>query len=103
MRLLATTGDFNELAVGVFACVLAVTLLITRWAAKRTHSDTEFYAAGRGVSGTAINEGREVPICRILDIVIPSIESPRIGSRVGGVVKQVVKLMAAAALGATAT
>src|SRR4051794_15554695 len=53
MRLLATTGDFNELAVAVFACVLAVTLVITRWAAKRTHSATEFYAAGRGISGRA--------------------------------------------------
>src|SRR4051812_29041787 len=53
MRLFAQTGDFNELAVAVFACVLAVTLLITRWAAKRTHSATEFYAAGRGVSGRA--------------------------------------------------
>ena len=53
MRLLAATGDFNALAVGVFACVLAVTLVITRWAAKRTHSATEFYAAGRGVSGRA--------------------------------------------------
>src|SRR3954467_13594893 len=51
--MIAQTGDFNELAVAVFACVLAVTLLITRWAAKRTHSATEFYAAGRGVSGTA--------------------------------------------------
>ena len=51
MRLLAATGEFNALAVGVFACVLALTLVITRWAAKRTHSATEFYAAGRGVSG----------------------------------------------------
>ena len=51
--LFAATGDFNSLAVGVFACVLAVTLLITRWAAKRTHSATEFYAAGRGISGRA--------------------------------------------------
>jgi hypothetical protein len=31
-------GDFNELAVAVFGVVLAVTLLITRWAAKRTHA-----------------------------------------------------------------
>src|SRR5919199_1684626 len=52
-RRFAATGEFNALAVGVFACVLAVTLLITRWAAKRTHSATEFYAAGRGVSGAA--------------------------------------------------
>src|ERR1700754_204722 len=53
MRMLATTGDFNALAVAVFACVLAVTLVITRWAAKRTHSAPEFSAAGRGVSGRA--------------------------------------------------
>ncbi len=51
--LFAATGDFNALAVGVFAFVLAVTLVITRWAAKRTHSATEFYAAGRGISGRA--------------------------------------------------
>ena len=53
MSLLAANGDFNELAVGVFAVVLASTLVITRWAAKRTHSATEFYAAGRGISGRA--------------------------------------------------
>src|SRR3954454_3461008 len=47
------TGDFNTLAVCIFAVVLAVTLLITRWAAKRTHSATEFYAAGRGIAGPA--------------------------------------------------
>jgi cation/acetate symporter len=53
MSLLAATGEFNGLAVAVFACVLAMTLVITRWAAKRTKSDTEFYAAGRGVAGAA--------------------------------------------------
>src|ERR1700749_202632 len=47
-------GGFNGLAVAIFAAVLAVTLLITRWAAKRTHSTTEFYAAGRGIAGAAI-------------------------------------------------
>ena len=46
-------GDFNGLAVAIFAVVLAITLLITRWAAKRTHSATEFYAAGRGIAGAA--------------------------------------------------
>jgi cation/acetate symporter len=53
MSLLAATGDFNALAVAIFGVVLASTLLITRWASKRTHSATEFYAAGRGVSGPA--------------------------------------------------
>ncbi len=53
MSLLAQTGDFNGLAVAIFGVVLAITLLITRWAARRTHSATEFYAAGRGVAGAA--------------------------------------------------
>src|SRR3954453_13915802 len=53
MRLLAETGDFNTLAVPIFAGVLASPLLITRWAAKRTRSATDFYAAGRGVAGAA--------------------------------------------------
>jgi cation/acetate symporter len=51
MTLFGATGDFNGLAVGIFAVVLAVTLLITRWAARRTHSTSEFYAAGRGITG----------------------------------------------------
>ena len=46
-------GGFNGLAVAIFAAVLAVTLLITRWAAKRTHSTSEFYTAGRGIAGAA--------------------------------------------------
>jgi cation/acetate symporter len=53
MRTFAATGDFNTLAVVIFCGVLAVTLLITRWAARRTHSTTEFYAAGRGIAGVA--------------------------------------------------
>jgi cation/acetate symporter len=52
MRLLLAAGDFNTLAVSVFAVVLAITLLITRWAARRTRTATEFWAAGRGISGT---------------------------------------------------
>ncbi len=47
------TGAFNGLAVAIFGVVLAITLLITRWAAKRAHSATEFYAAGRGIAGPA--------------------------------------------------
>jgi cation/acetate symporter len=49
--ILAATGDFNGLAVAIFAVVLATTLLITRWAARRTKTTTEFFTAGRGVSG----------------------------------------------------
>jgi cation/acetate symporter len=51
--MIAETGGFNTLAVCIFAVVLAGTLVITRWAAKRTHSATEFYAAGRSVAGAA--------------------------------------------------
>ena len=48
---LAAIGDFNGLAVAIFAVVLAITLVITCWAARRTRSATDFYTAGRGVAG----------------------------------------------------
>jgi cation/acetate symporter len=41
----------NELALAIFAVVLAVTLGVTYWASKRTKTATEFWAAGRGISG----------------------------------------------------
>ena len=41
----------NELALAIFAVVLAITLGITYWASKRTSTATEFWAAGRGISG----------------------------------------------------
>src|SRR3954447_9793600 len=50
---LAAIGDFNGLAVAIFAIVLAITLVITWWAAKRNRSATDFYAAGRGIAGAA--------------------------------------------------
>jgi cation/acetate symporter len=56
MHVVAAVGLASENAttvrVGIFAVVLAITLLITRWAAKRTKSAEEFYAAGRGITGT---------------------------------------------------
>jgi cation/acetate symporter len=51
MTVFAKTGEFNGLAVAIFAGVLAVTLLITRWAAKRTTNTNQFWAAGRGIAG----------------------------------------------------
>ena len=48
---LAAIGDFNGLAVAIFAVVLATTLVITWWAARRTRNATEFYTAGRAVAG----------------------------------------------------
>jgi cation/acetate symporter len=41
----------NTLALVVFAAVLTVTLVVTYWASKRTRTATEFWAAGRGISG----------------------------------------------------
>lgn len=41
----------NELALAVFGVVLLTTLAITYWASKRTRTATEFWAAGRGISG----------------------------------------------------
>jgi cation/acetate symporter len=41
----------NTLALVVFAVVLTITLVVTYWASKRTNTATEFWAAGRGISG----------------------------------------------------
>ena len=51
MTVLALSSGVNELALVVFAIVLAITLGITYWAAKRVTSAKEFWAAGRGISG----------------------------------------------------
>ena len=51
MTLLAIGDGTNTLALVVFAMVLAITLGITYWASKRTSTATEFWAAGRGISG----------------------------------------------------
>jgi cation/acetate symporter len=44
-------ADLNELALGIFALIVAITLGITYWASKRTTSATDFWAAGRGITG----------------------------------------------------
>ena len=51
MTTFAAAGDFNALAVSIFGVVLAITLGITWWAARRTKSTNEFWAAGRGIAG----------------------------------------------------
>ena len=50
MRLLAATGDFNGLAVGVFGVVLAMHARHHALGRQAHQDDTEFYAAGRGMS-----------------------------------------------------
>jgi cation/acetate symporter len=44
-------AEVNVEAVSIFAVVLAITLGITYWASKRTTSATQFWAAGRGITG----------------------------------------------------
>jgi cation/acetate symporter len=51
MTVLAIGTGVNTLALVVFALVLSVTLVITYWASKRTSTATQFWAAGRGISG----------------------------------------------------
>src|SRR5512140_2052388 len=45
-----TLGTPTSSAIGFFLAIVAVTLGITYWAARRTRSTKEFYAAGRRVS-----------------------------------------------------
>jgi cation/acetate symporter len=44
-------GQTNPVAITFFLIFVAATLAITYWAAKRTRSTSEFYAAGRSVTG----------------------------------------------------
>ena len=44
-------ADINELALGIFAIVVAITLIVTYFASKRVSNATDFWAAGRGLTG----------------------------------------------------
>jgi len=44
-------GQTNPVAIFFFLLFVAVTLVITYWAAKRTRTTKEFYAAGRSITG----------------------------------------------------
>jgi cation/acetate symporter len=44
-------ASVNETALAVFAAVVGVTLVITYWASKRVATATDFWAAGRGLTG----------------------------------------------------
>jgi cation/acetate symporter len=48
----AESASRSPIALALFVVVIAITLLITRWAARRTHSRAEFYTAGNSISGT---------------------------------------------------
>ena len=47
----AVADEFKWMTFAVFGCIIAITMGITFWAARSTHSTSEFYAAGRSVSG----------------------------------------------------
>jgi cation/acetate symporter len=47
----AVADQFKWMTFAVFGAIIAVTMAITYWAAKSTHSASEYYAAGRSVSG----------------------------------------------------
>ena len=44
-------ADLNELALGIFGVVVGVTLVVTYFASKRMSTATDFWAAGRGITG----------------------------------------------------
>ena len=48
---MTTLGQTSGVAIAFFLLFIVVTLGITAWAAKKTRSTSEFYAAGRSVSG----------------------------------------------------
>ena len=43
--------EFKWLTFAVFGVIILITMAITYWAARTTHTTSEFYAAGRSVSG----------------------------------------------------
>jgi cation/acetate symporter len=47
----STIGQPNALSIGFFFLFVAFTLCVTWWAARRSRSAAEFYAAGRSVTG----------------------------------------------------
>jgi cation/acetate symporter len=44
-------ADVNELALSIFGVVVAMTLVVTYFASKRVENATDFWAAGRGLTG----------------------------------------------------
>ena len=40
----------NGITISIFAAILSLTLAITAWAARRTRTATDFYAADKGLT-----------------------------------------------------
>ena len=47
----AVADEFKWMTFAVFGAIIALTMYVTYWAARQTHSTSEFYAAGRSVTG----------------------------------------------------
>ena len=47
----AVGEGYKWMTFAVFGVIIAITMYITYWAARRTHTTAEFYAAGRSISG----------------------------------------------------
>ena len=47
----AVADQYKWLTFSVFGAIIALTMYITVWASKRVHSTSQFYAAGRTISG----------------------------------------------------
>ena len=47
----AVADEFKWMTFAVFGVIIFITMAITFWAARSTHTTSEFYAAGRSVSG----------------------------------------------------
>ncbi|MEQ1525257.1 MAG: cation acetate symporter [Gallionella sp.] len=47
----AVSDEYKWMTFAVFGVIIAITMAITFWAARTTHTTSEFYAAGRSVSG----------------------------------------------------
>ena len=62
----AVADEFKWMTFAVFGVIIAITMAITFWAARTTHTTSEFYAAGRSVSGdrSASLVGMNVPSVR---------------------------------------
>ena len=59
----AVAEEFKWMTFAVFGVIIAITMGITVWASKTTHSTSEFYAAGRSVSGIQTAGRLRVTIC----------------------------------------
>ena len=47
----SSIGQTSFISIGMFLLFVGITMMITYWAAKKTKTTSEFYAAGRSITG----------------------------------------------------